>query len=236
MIKHIGIGVLLVISCNYAQAETSFNGFYAGIQAGYADGKDDGKEYHSGIYEGYTQKTTPNGGIFGAYFGYNKVFENNLLVGFESDYELRNGDDKSFQEFEGIDEPQYTAKTEMKDSASVRARLGYVFNDGKTLGYLTAGYAMANIKRTMSDALNEGSVPSESDTKWHEGWTAGFGVEHFMADKISLKADYRYSNYDQETINSNQVYGDPLIPGDGYTQKQKYQDEQSVRLGVAYHF
>lgn len=236
MIKRIGISALLVISCNLAYAETKFDGFYAGIQAGYADGKDKGKEYNNDIFSGFTQKTTPDGGLFGAYLGYNKVFENSLLVGLEADYELRDGDDKSFQKNQGRYDPQYTAKTELKDAASVRARLGYVFNEGKTLGYLTAGYAMVNIKRTMTDALNEGlaSVPSQSERKWHQGWTVGFGAEHFIADKISLKADYRYSGYDRRTINSYEVFNE--LPGDAYTQKQKYQDEQSLRLGIAYHF
>jgi len=208
-------------------AESKFDGFYAGVQAGYVDGKDNGKEYEDGVYEGYTQKTTPDSGLIGGFVGFNKVLENNMLVGIEADYEYRGGSDKSLQKDEGVPESDYPVKSTLKEAGSLRARLGYLFNEGKTLGYLTAGYATANVKRTFSDLSTPGS---ESHSKWHDGWTVGFGAEHLVCETISVKAEYRYSDYGRETISSAQVFGD------GYEEKQKYQDEQSIRIGVVYHF
>lgn len=208
-------------------AESKFDGFYGGVQVGYVDGEDKGKEYDGGVPDGWTQKTTPDSGLIGGFVGFNKVLENNFLVGIEADYEYRGGSDKSFQKDEGITDTDYQIKTKLKDAGSIRARLGYLFNEGNTLGYLTAGYATANIKRTVSDLFYQ---DSESHSKWHDGWTVGFGAEHLVSEKISVKAEYRYSDYGRETISSAQVYGD------GYEQKQKYQDEQSIRIGAAYHF
>lgn len=209
-------------------ADSKFDGFYAGVQAGYVDGKDKGKEYEDGVASTYTQKTKPDSGLIGGFVGFNKVLENNMLVGIEADYEYRGGSDKSFQENEGGINSYYPVKTKLKDAGSLRARLGYLFNEGNTLGYLTAGYATANIKRTFY--VVDGSPPSESESKWHDGWIAGFGAEHLVSDKISVKAEYRYSDYGRKTISTAQVFGD------GYEEKQKYQDEQSIRIGVAYHF
>ena len=209
-------------------ADSKFDGLYAGVQAGYVEGKDKGKEYVDGDASGYTQKTKPDSGLIGGFVGFNKVLENNMLVGIEADYEYRGGSDKAFSKEDGVIDPQYPVKTKLKDAGSLRARLGYLFNQGNTLGYLTAGYATANIKRTFYDV--GGTPPSESESKWHDGWTAGFGGEHLVSEKISVKAEYRYSDYGHKTISTAQVYGD------GTEQKQKYQDEQSIRIGVAYHF
>lgn len=208
-------------------ADSKFDGFYAGVQVGYVDGKDKGQEYKDGVANTYTQKTTPDSLLIGGFVGFNKVLENNMLVGIETDYEYRGGSDKSFQKDEGVPDLDYPVKTKLKDAGSLRARLGYLFNEDKTLGYLTAGYATANVKRTFSDL----SPPnSEYHSKWHDGWTAGFGAEHLVSEKILVKAEYRYSDYGRETISTAQVYVD------GTEEKQKYQDEQSFRIGVAYHF
>ncbi len=210
-------------------ADAKFDGFYAGVQAGYVDGKDKGTEYSDedgGGADGWTQKTTPDSGLIGGFVGFNKVLENNMLVGIEADYEYRGGSGKSHQKEDGVTDLNYPVKTKLKEAGSLRARLGYLFNEGKTLGYLTAGYATANIKRTFSDL---GEAASESESKWHDGWTVGFGAEHLVSEKISVKAEYRYSDYGRETIST-------ALYGDGIEQKQKYQDEQSIRIGAAYHF
>jgi len=209
-------------------ADSKFDGFYAGVQTGYVEGKDKGKEYNDGVASGYTQKTTPDSGLIGGFVGFNKVLENNMLVGIEADFESRGGSDKSLQKDEGVFDSDYPVKTKLKEAGSLRARLGYLFNEGNTLGYLTAGYATANIKRTFY-SVGE-TPPSESESKWHNGWTLGFGAEHLVSEKISVKAEFRYSDYGRETISTAQVYSD------GYEEKQKYQDEQSIRIGVAYHF
>lgn len=235
MIKSTAIAAVLTLTFNVAAAESNFDGFYAGLHTGYASGKDKGTQFDGGIADGFTQETSPKGSLFGGLAGYNTVLENNMLLGLEADYEYRGKSDSAFQKEFGVADPTWTAATKLKDTASVRARIGYVFNEGKTLSYITAGYAAANIERTMSwtvpgSTTITGGPDSESHSNWQNGWTAGFGAEHFIDEKFSLKLEYRYSDFSSATISSAQVFGT------GYEQRQKYQNEQSVRVGVLYHF
>ena len=224
LLASMSLGVALPLN---ALADTKFDGFYAGVHAGYTNGTDKGQEYEDGELDGWSQKTTPGSVLIGSFLGFNKVLENNMLIGFEADYEYRGSSNKSFQNDEGVPDTDYQVETKLKDAASLRARLGYAFNEGNTLAYVTAGYTSANINRTFTD-LSESL--SESHSKWHDGWTVGFGTEHLVSEKISIKAEYRYANYGREFISTAEVYD-----GD-YQEKQKYQDEHSVRVGVAYHF
>lgn len=199
-------------------ADSKFDGLYAGVQAGYVEGKDKGIEYENGPANGYTMETKPDSGLIGGFVGFNKVLENNMLVGIEADYEYRGGSDESFYKLYDVITTNYPNKSKLRDAGSLRARLGYLFNQGNTLGYLTAGYAIANIKRTF---YNLDDIPlSESDSKSHDGWIAGFGAEHLVSEKVSVKAEYRYSDYWRKTIaTAMQIYGE------GIEQKQEYQDE-----------
>lgn len=235
VIKSTAIASVLALTFNVAAAESNFDGFYAGLHTGYASGKDKGTQFDDGLADGFTQETSPKGSLFGGLAGYNIIFENNMLLGVEADYEYRGKSDSTFQKDAfNPTEQLYTAETKLKDTASVRARIGYVFNEGKTLGYLTAGYAAANIERTIAYANPADNfstdVNSETHSKWQNGWTAGFGAEHFIDEKFSLKLEYRYSDFSRTTVSSEQVFGT------GYEQKQKYQNDHSVRVGVLYHF
>lgn len=68
---------------------------------------------------------------------------------------------------------------------------------------------------------------SETNSKVSNGWTAGFGLENFINDKISVRAEYRYSSYSSEDFN---------IVMWSAVEHQKYDDEQSFRIGLNYHF
>lgn len=217
----------LVIS-SQAVAGSSYDGFYAGAQVGYADGNDKGKEFANGEFEGWTQKTKLNDGLIGGFVGFNKVLENNVLLGVEGDYEYRGSSDKDTQKLNGVEDDCCKVKTKLKDSATLRAKLGFIFNENKTLAYLTAGYATLKTKRNYDFQGNTSSIHF-GETQWHDGWTAGFGLEHMIADKISAKAEYRYSDYGRENVKTTNN-------ADSIVEKQRYENEQSLRLGVSYHF
>lgn len=217
--------LLLSLFSTTAMAGGNFVGPYAGVSLGYVDGQDDGKEYDTGVFDDYTQSTDPSGGLLGIFAGYNWALDNNMLIGVEADYDFRNADDTEFQKDAGVTDTDYPVMTDLKAAASLRARLGYLFND-KTMGYITAGYAAAKVKRTFNDI----TVPAaQSSTKWQDGWTAGIGVEHVVMDRMSLRAEYRYADYGDKTVST-----DPLF-GPDYTEEQNY-DEQSIRVGISYQF
>lgn len=219
--------VLLALSCiNNAVAENKFSGFYAGVQAGYVGGDDKGVELFGGTPDGYTTETSPSGALVGAFAGFNKTLANNMFVGVEADLENRGGKDKSFMKADGVVDPNYYGETELKDAGSIRGRFGYLLNGGNTAAYITAGYARANIKRTFGNTDGSGS---ETHSKWHDGWTLGLGAEHFVGQALTVKAEYRYADYGREIVSTAQVWP-------GYEQRQRYDNEHSIRLGLAYHF
>jgi outer membrane immunogenic protein len=218
--------LLLSVVSTTAMAGNDFTGPYAGISLGYASGDDDGKEYDAGVFDDYTQSTEPRGGLLGVFAGYNWALANNMIIGIEGDYDARNADDSNFQKFMGIPDTGYTAKTDVKAAASLRGRLGYLFNNNMTMAYVTGGYATARIKRTFTDV--EASF-SQSSTNWQDGWTAGIGLEHAVMDKWSVRAEYRYADYGNKTVSTDLVYGPT------YTEKQDY-DEDSIRISASYSF
>jgi outer membrane immunogenic protein len=207
-----------------ALAAEGFSGLYAGIHAGYVDVDADGKEYFNGAPSGWAHDLSPDGGLIGGFLGFNKVLENNVLLGIEADYEFRDATDKNAEKFNGVTDNGFTSKARMEDAASLRARLGYVFNDSRTLAYVTAGYATAKVKTTYKNFLGN----TDSNTKWHDGWVLGAGAEHFFTDNIAARAEYRYADYGDEKSNID-------LPG--YARyRQNLEDEQSIRVGVIYHF
>ena len=212
-------------------AGDNFGGPYVGAHLGYVEGHDKGKEVlQNGTPNGYTQKTSPDGVLYGLFAGYNKVLENNLLLGLEGDYENRNADDKTSQKQNGVTDPASLTKTTLRNAASIRGKLGYIFNDNRTLAYVTGGYAVAEIKRKFSntDTITY-PVGSESHTKWQDGWTAGFGLEHLLGNNLSARAEYRYADYGKETVSVARLYN-------GNKERQKYDEEHSIQVGLIYHF
>ncbi len=112
----------------------------------------------------------------------------------------------------------------------MRTRLGYIFNEDKTLSYLTAGIAKINITRTYGDLANTlGNGTSISKNTSHNGYVFGIGIEHFVTEKISLRGEYRYTRYMARNVDSSEIYDAGTI------EKQRFRD-QSIRLGIAYNF
>ncbi len=211
-----------------ALAQSNFDGFYAGLGNGYSWGKDKGSEYkNSGNdFQDVTQKTTPQGFLFSVLAGTNKVVSENILLGAEIDYDIRNSSDKNEQLYRGATLGVYPVETKVRNGGSLRARMGYIFNNDKTLSYITTGIARIKIERSYSyDEVHQ----QLSGSQKHNGFVMGFGMEHFLNDTISLRGEYRYVGYITKNIDTSAIYDA------GTLEKQRYRD-QAIRLGIAYHF
>jgi outer membrane immunogenic protein len=106
----------------------------------------------------------------------------------------------------------------------VRPRLGYVFNDNRSMAFVTAGLATARIKRTYYFV----GTGQSSSTDYQTGWTAGVGGEHFVTDMVSLQLEARYTDYGTEYVHAP-------IYGAGSREKQTY-DDFAIRISALYHF
>lgn len=233
--KKLVLTSLLVISfgiSNSAFAESNFDGIYVGLSAGRARGTDKGIEYkdNGGTFYGTTQRTNPEGSLFSLFTGINKVVNENILFGAEADYEKRNYSHSGFQEIDHSPATDYGVKTKIKNGGSLRARLGYIFNQDKTLAYITGGYATLKVERGYGDVNNSAGNGTWMKTNTqHNGYVGGFGLEHFLTNKISLRAEYRYTRYMARNVDTSLIYSAGTI------EKQRFRD-QSFRIGIAYNF
>lgn len=219
--------ILLIASINvYANEASQYSGPYVGLHMGYANGDFKGADSFMG-FNGGTYSYNLSKYLWGGMAGYNKVFDNNMLLGIEADYEQRNAD-SSGRILDPLLNDSGSVQTKIQNSSSLRVRLGKIFNQDKTLVYFTAGYGAVDIKSNF--ALT--GLPAFSKSEWKSGYTAGLGFEHFMSDKISIKTDYRYSYYGKMDVDPSSV-DLALI---GTLERTKYENENSVRVGLMYHF
>ncbi len=227
------ITVLLAAACTNASAETRFDGLYGGLSFGYVKGEDSNRELDDGEFNGYTSNTEPSGAKYGLVGGYNWSLTEKYIVGIEVDYLFSGADDKSvFFDDDGLPDTDYPVAVKLINSFSIRMRTGLVFNDNKTMAFLTAGYAGAELERSYffeESASGNTTLHSQKSMSRQDGWTAGVGIEHALTESLSLQAEYRYADYGTKSVNTTEVYGE------GYTEKQRY-DEQSLRLTINFCF
>lgn len=204
-----------------------FDGFYGKAVLGVTSATDHGSEYRisNSSANGLESKASMNGGLYGLAAGFNKKLDNQFLVGIEFDYDGRGSANDTVYQKEGsvVYSTNYQVKSSLKETASVRTRLGYVINN-KALMYATAGYTTAKISRTYYDF--RAPPTQESHTKWQDGWTLGLGGECMLGKSLSASLEYRYADFGKDNVT--------VTMWDRY-EKQKLK-EQSIRLGIAYQF
>jgi outer membrane immunogenic protein len=141
--------------------------------------------------------------------GYNWQFNNNWLVGIETDFNW------SGMKGAGSSSPNLlapfitaTADEQIKWFGTVRARLGYLPMDN-LLAYVTGGFAYGRVEHTAS-YINNSAIPfgnvagssfvcntgatcfTGSSSSMATGWTAGTGFEYALWKNLTLKAEYIY--------------------------------------------
>jgi len=181
-------------------AINNWTGFYLGAMGGYA------QENSSGI-------GSLKGGFAGGTAGYNWQ-TGNLVFGIEAD--------AAWSDIGAtIGTPGLVTVTDrIRDTGSVRGRIGYAFD--QVLVYGTGGYAWAD-NRISATALGL----TFADSRFHSGWAAGAGVEVMFAPKWSVKAEYLYKSF------GSQTYFAGLFPP-GFTTGTL--NLNTVQVGVNYHF
>ncbi len=232
MIRFI-IAALLATTCTNASAEPRFNGLYGGLSLGYVKGEDSNREYENGVFNGYTSDSEPSGAMYGLVGGYNWSVKDNYIVGVEVDYQYSGADDKStYIDGSGQPDTAFPIEAKLKNTFSIRMRTGLLFNDNRTMAFLTAGYANAELERSYFEIVSgPGGTTQNSQTSKdrQDGWTAGVGIEHALTELLSLQAEYRYADYGTKRVKTTEIYGA------GFTEKQSY-DEQTLRISINARF
>ena len=180
--------------------------------------------YVAGTKTGYTSHDNPEGLKGSGFIGYNFVNNKNILLGVEASYNFYSGaDDEVFEKNKGVIDSNYAIKTKIEQDVSIKGRLGYVFNNDKTLGYVTGGYTNGRVKHLTRNILIS---EDGADTKSQDGYIVGFGVEHFLNNKFTARVEYNYTELNEETYRNN-IYSSDM---------KMNLDFHSVQVGLAYHF
>lgn len=156
---------------------SSWDGFFVGLNGGYINQKN-----RATFTGGLRREFDGNGFTGGGQIGYNYQV-GNYIIGAEAD--LMYTDTKN-----NVSDPTSTGTfTSQADWLStVRARLGVAANG--YLFYVTGGAAFTEIKTSYLGVASSSNVT---------GWTVGSGLEMAVSNNLSVRGEYLYANFGDET-------------------------------------
>ncbi len=155
------------------------------------------------------------GGVVG---GYNYQI-GNFVVGVEGDYSW--GDDTGKQQLDAV-------WYEIDNFATIRGRLGWL-PTAETMIYATFGYGW--LEGTMDALVGPASLPA-SDTKSHEGWVVGGGVEHAFTPYLHGRLEYLYASLDDKVYNLT----NPGCPAAPCLADLDFEELHIIRAGLTFNF
>ena len=191
------LGVAPVSQPSYAPGPVGWGGFYLGGHAGYGWANRDGLACWDGILSPvFSVADCSDGGFFdydqegwlaGGQIGYNYMFNNNFLIGLEVDGSLAD-----------IDGPQISPDLFPGDGewtwlATATARLGYAVDLAATsvLVYAEGGLGLGGFDYDGSLGCNFSQNRS--------GYVVGGGAEVKISQRASLKAEYNFMDFGNES-------------------------------------
>ncbi|MFO1167345.1 MAG: outer membrane protein [Rhodoblastus sp.] len=188
----------------------SWTGFYVGASIGYGWMDNFNRAGSIGFGPGgKLQLESPHGGIVvGPQVGFNYQISPMFVAGVEADWQ-------------GSSVGGGVVGRRTPWFATLRGRLGVTPFNPSLMVYATGGFAFGDL-RIGPFPLPPGGTISQVAT----GWTLGGGLEYAFAGNWSAKLEYLYTN-----IGAN--FANPFVFGATASQRVR---EQTIRLGVNYHF
>jgi outer membrane immunogenic protein len=175
---------------------------------------------------------SPSGCFGGGQIGYNYQLANNVVVGIEADVSFANfGSSFTWNQDNGDDINSWESK--LTTFGTLRGRLGYAL--GQWLPYVTGGWAWGRHQLTTTcptSCSSFGDPATSSDTKTHNGWVIGAGLEYAINQNWSVKAEYLHLDLGSERYNI-QVDFDDLVPSGLDSGNLKI---DVVKFGLNYRF
>jgi outer membrane immunogenic protein len=211
----------------------TWTGVYVGGQIGYAWGTTNANAGDNfGDFRTFSFNT--NGVIGGAHVGYNLQL-NQFVIGLEGDV-----DGSSLSNTEsGVIFPAglvangilpanaailpVTVIGHLRVQGSIRGRLGYAWD--RVLLYATGGVAFGGFGGSVSTPFG---FDSQATTR--VGWTVGGGLEYAVTNNWSIRAEYRYTQYGNNTIFATNAFGSV----GGFANLKVNQNR--VQVGFSYKF
>lgn len=163
----------------------SWTGGYLGVQGGGSWGN------LTDRYDGVEDDYDVNGGLLGVFAGFQRQLDNNIVLGFEGDFDYNWNDEKG-----STDILDYKLGTDW--AASARLRAGYAID--RTLVYVTGGWATT---RGYLEVEEPGFAFNAKET--FNGWTIGAGVDHAFTDNVFGRLEYRYNDYGSKNYDFGKI-------------------------------
>jgi outer membrane immunogenic protein len=176
--------------------------------------------------------------------GYDFQVAPKWLFGVLADYDFASSQDASVSGggalLNGLGAAAVTVSSEMGDTWSVGARLGYLINQ-RTLVYAMGGYSEAEFSLVGSV---EGSLGTDfgpysvsSGKSWRQGYFVGGGLETMLAENLSAKLEYRYAQYDGESFDVEDTFSVLGTDGDVIGGASMSDPEvHSIRAALSWRF
>ena len=155
-----------------------WSGLYAGLNAGYIGGE----AKSVGAVTGVTTNVPVSGGLIGGTLGFNAQFDR-IVLGLEGDIAWTGATGTAVC----AANPAYNCQGQLDWLGTIKGRAGFAVD--RVLFFGTAGFAVGNTTANVTPA-----APAQTNTFTGTmgGWTVGAGVEAFVSDAITVKAEYSY--------------------------------------------
>lgn len=205
----------------------TWTGFYIGANLGYAWSDRDFTNTLTGAPGGVQLSAANRGGdhghgvLGGAQIGFNYQFTGNWVAGVEADIDAAHVTSSKYACFQGFGTGVCgTRDTDLKTFGTVRARLGYAFDN--VLVYGTGGWAWGRGTNTTvftcigPDCPATSAVPPTSPLPTGvnvnpNGWAAGAGVEWAFLPNWSMRVEYLHLQFDG--VSENRSKTSSFLPG-----------------------
>ena len=185
-----------------------WTGFYIGVNAGVGIGRDRTQHDWIGTGTPYSFYTSPQGGFGGGQIGYNWQTGSVLgpiVFGVEADIQGAGlSDDRTNFSILGTN-TAYRQKLDWFGTA--RGRVGIA--NGPVLSYVTAGYAVGNVKTDATQSVLAFTSRFSTD-RTQSGWVVGSGVEAALGGNWTGKIEYLYLNLGNKTDLSALFLANPI--------------------------
>jgi outer membrane immunogenic protein len=169
-----------------------------------------------------------SGGFVGVQDGYLWQFSNKVVVGYEHDFQYANisGSDNSLG-FGGVG-----VRQRIEWFGTERLRFGYAM--GRFLPYFTGGLIYGQVRANGQQFVGGYIFPTATSAWRRAGWTVGAGLEYALWDRVSVKAEYLYSEMPGASTSGGGVGPNPF--GLGYqTYQSRALSTHIARVGVNYN-
>jgi len=146
---------------------------------------------------GTSSRADVDGFIGGVQAGYNYQFNRSWVAGIEADIQFsdENGSEVSCSVAGCPSGSAFgSASHRLRWFGTVRGRLGWLPTD-RVLVYATGGLVYGEFKSDYVTGINGTALLSATSSTTRAGWTVGGGVEGFVTDRWTIKAEYLYADY-----------------------------------------